>query len=179
MTKKTENLPKNKTQENENLKHQIIEALKEVYDPEIPINVYDLGLIYEIHPNAQTGNIHITMSLTSPTCPTAEYIQEMISNAVESVKGVKTVEIKLTFEPRWTPDRVSDYAKEELGIDSTQNQLQNQINTTIPNIFNNETSSKQIICKKCLIPNEKTPLIKTLYKNQDEYFCFKCLQKIK
>ena len=160
----------------ENLKDQIIDTLKEVYDPEIPINVYDLGLIYDIK-TKESGFVHITMSLTSPTCPTAEYIQEMISNAVKSVPGVTEVEIELTFEPRWTPDRVSEEAKEELGL-TTETNNNSAFDPSITNIFGEETSkkTKENICIKCMISDEKVPLIKTTYKNKNQLFCLNCLK---
>lgn len=156
----------------ENLKQEIIEALKEVYDPEIPINIYDLGLIYNIK-TKKSGFVHITMSLTSPTCPTAEYIQEMIDSAVKAIQGVTEVEIELTFEPRWTPDRVTDEAKEELGLADTPD-------SGINNMFGHDTmdmneTTKEKICKKCMISDDKIPLIKTSYNSKDELFCLKCL----
>lgn len=153
-----------------NLKERIIESLKEVYDPEIPINVYDLGLIYDIKLD---GNfVHITMSLTSPTCPTAEYIQEMIISAVKAVEGVKDVEIELTFEPMWTPDRVSQEAKEELGMDDSNSKPDLAIN----NVFGNSNSKKENICKKCLISDEKVPLISAKYNSEDILLCYKCFK---
>jgi len=160
----------------ENLKDQIIETLKEVYDPEIPINVYDLGLIYDIK-TKESGFVHITMTLTSPTCPTAEYIQEMIASAVKSVPGVTEVEIELTFEPRWTPDRVSEEAKEELGL-TTETNNSSAFDPSITNIFGDETSekTKENICIKCMISDDKVPLIKTTYKNKDQLFCLNCIR---
>jgi len=153
----------------ENLKEQIIESLKEVYDPEIPVNVYDLGLIYDI--NIEGNLVRITMSLTSPTCPTAEYIQEMISSAVSAVPGVGEVEIELTFEPRWTPDRVSSEAKEELGI-GTENQSDVAINKVFGDSLN---TKKENICKKCLIRDDKVPLVKATFKSDEILLCLKCL----
>lgn len=160
---------------NENLKNEIIDALREVYDPEIPINVYDLGLIYDILVK-ESGFIHITMSLTSPTCPTAEYIQEMISSAVSAVQGVTEVEIELTFEPRWTPDRVSDDAKEELGIGNTD--TKSTIDPAITNVFGDDEkeTKKENICVKCMVPDTKVPLLKTTFNNKEKLFCLNCMK---
>lgn len=161
-------------QNTEILKSEIIDALREVYDPEIPINVYDLGLIYTIDVK-ESGLIHITMSLTSPTCPTAEYIQEMISSAVSAVTGVTEVEIELTFDPRWTPDRVSDDAKEELGLGGDDKK--ETMDPTITNVFgNDENSNQENICVKCMVPDTKFPLIKTTFNNKDKLFCFSCMK---
>jgi FeS assembly SUF system protein len=161
-------------QTTELLKSEIIDALREVYDPEIPINVYDLGLIYNIDVK-ESGLIHITMSLTSPTCPTAEYIQEMITSAISAVTGVKEVEIELTFEPRWTPDRVSDDAKEELGLGGADSK--ETMDPSITNVFGNDENSKQEnICVKCMVPDTKIPLIKTTFNNKDKLFCFNCMK---
>jgi len=100
------------------LKKKIEDALREVYDPEIPINVYDLGLIYEINIE-NNDTVNIVMTLTSPTCPTADYIESQVKEAIEIVEGVKSVNIKMTFNPPWSPDRVSTEAKEELGLTSS------------------------------------------------------------
>lgn len=161
----------------ENLKLEIIDALREVYDPEIPINVYDLGLIYDIKVK-ENGFIHITMSLTSPTCPTAEYIQEMITSAVSAVQGVSEVEIELTFEPRWTPDRVSDDAKEELGLGSSDSDKKATMDPAITNVFgdSDKESKKENICVKCMVPDTKVPLLKTTFNNKDKLFCMNCMK---
>jgi FeS assembly SUF system protein len=168
----------NKDQENQNnLKNEIIDALREVYDPEIPINVYDLGLIYNISVK-ESGFIHITMSLTSPTCPTAEYIQEMISSAVSAVQGVTEVEIELTFEPRWTPDRVSDDAKEELGIGASDTDKKATMDPAITNVFGeaDKNTKKENICVKCMVPDTKVPLLKTTFNNKEKLFCLNCMK---
>jgi len=156
----------------EELKQKIIDNLKEVYDPEIPINVYDLGLIYEI--NVKTsGNVNILMSLTSPTCPTAEYIKTMVEDAVKSTEGVKEVDVELTFDPMWTPDRVSEEAKEELGL--VEN---NDENIGITNMFqNNRESSVESICFNCAATDDKFPVFPCKYKGEETFICSKCLSK--
>jgi len=90
-------------------------VLKTIYDPEIPINIYDLGLIYDI--NVDDGHIaHITMTLTAPNCPMAEQLIEEVKYKVAGVKGVKDCDLKLTFNPRWDKSMLSDEAKLELGL---------------------------------------------------------------
>ena len=89
--------------------------LRTVYDPEIPVNVYDLGLIYNVDVGAD-GFVTVTMTLTAPNCPAADFIIEDVRMKVESVKGVKGVKIDLTFEPEWNKDMMSEEAKLELGL---------------------------------------------------------------
>ena len=93
----------------------IIEKLKEVYDPEIPVNIYDIGLIYEINVS-DTGQAHILMTLTSPNCPVAESLPMEAKEKAEEAEGVTAVEIELTFEPPWTMDMLTEEAKLELGM---------------------------------------------------------------
>ena len=100
-------------------KDLIIEQLKEVYDPEIPINVYDLGLIYEINEKDKT-NWEIIMTLTSPTCPTQDYMKQIVKEGCERIIGNNNCEIKLVFEPRWDQSKISQDAKEELGLADTE-----------------------------------------------------------
>lgn len=92
----------------------IIEALKTVYDPEIPVNIYDLGLIYEV--KLTDGNVHIVMTLTTATCPAAAFMPEEVKNVVYEVEGVQNVEVDVVYEPRWTKDKMSDEAKALLGF---------------------------------------------------------------
>lgn len=92
----------------------IVAMLKTVYDPEIPVNVYDLGLIYKVEVG-DDGNVRIDMSLTAPNCPAADFILEDVRMKVESVEGVKNVEVNLVFEPEWNKDMMSEEAKLELG----------------------------------------------------------------
>ena len=93
----------------------VIEAMRTVYDPEIPVNIYDLGLIYTIDIKA-TGDVYVEMSLTAPGCPVAGEMPGMVSNAVAELEGVGEVETKIVWEPAWTPDRMSEDAKLALGM---------------------------------------------------------------
>ena len=97
------------------LEEQIVKMLKTVYDPEIPVNVYDLGLIYGVDIDEEK-NVTIMMTLTAPACPMADFIMEDVKMKVESVEGVKSVAINLTFEPEWDKDMMSEEAKLELGF---------------------------------------------------------------
>ncbi len=98
-----------------NIERNIIRALRQVYDPEISVNVYDLGLIYEIKVNEEQ-EVYIQMTLTAPNCPLADYIVEQVRQAVEDVPGVMSVEIDLVFEPAWDKSRMSEEALLELGL---------------------------------------------------------------
>lgn len=93
----------------------IVEALRHVYDPEIPVNVYELGLIYEIRVR-EDGQIHIEMTLTSPHCPVAEEIPVWIINAAKKAEGVDDVSINITWDPPWNPSLMSDTAKYQLNM---------------------------------------------------------------
>ena len=97
------------------LEEEIVTMLKTVYDPEIPVNVYDLGLIYNVDID-DDNNVTITMTLTAPNCPAADFILEDVRIKVESVKTVKNVIVNLTFEPEWNRDMLSEEAKLELGF---------------------------------------------------------------
>lgn len=88
--------------------------IKTVYDPEIPVNVYDLGLIYKIDIQGDTCNIEMT--LTAPGCPAADFLVEDIKQKVGSVEGINSVNVNIVFEPEWTQDRMSEEAKLELGF---------------------------------------------------------------
>jgi len=89
--------------------------LKTVFDPEIPVNVYDLGLIYKIEVE-ENGIVLIDMTLTAPNCPAADFIMEDVRQKVESVQGVNTATVNLVFEPEWDKDMMSEEAKLELGF---------------------------------------------------------------
>ena len=97
------------------LHEQIVDAIKTVFDPEIPVNIYDLGLIYgiEIEPS---NMVHITMTLTAPNCPAAGILPGQVQSAARGVPGVKDVALDLVFDPPWGPDRMSEAAKLELGM---------------------------------------------------------------
>ena len=97
------------------IEEKIVDMLKTVYDPEIPVNIYDLGLIYKIEV-ADNGEVAIDMTLTAPNCPAADFIMEDIRQKVESVEGVNSATINLVFEPEWDKDMMSEEAKLELGF---------------------------------------------------------------
>ncbi len=99
----------------EELELEIIEALKQVYDPEIPVNIYDLGLIYDLQISA-AGRVDIRMTLTAPACPVAGAMPEWVKGAVESVPGVQEVHVELTFDPPWSTELMSMRAKLELNM---------------------------------------------------------------
>jgi FeS assembly SUF system protein len=98
------------------VEENIVKVLKTVYDPEIPANIYDLGLIYRIDYNAEDGSLDLDMTLTAPGCPLADYIMEDVRQKVLGVEGVKTAQINLVFEPEWTQDMMSEEAKADLGF---------------------------------------------------------------
>lgn len=93
-----------------------IEMLKTVYDPEIPVNVYDLGLIYRIDYTPEDGILHVDMTLTAPSCPAADFILEDVRQKLLSIDGPKAVDLRLVFEPEWDKDMMSEEAKLELGF---------------------------------------------------------------
>ncbi|GAB6394751.1 MAG: Fe-S assembly SUF system protein [Bacteroidales bacterium] len=93
----------------------ITERLKTVYDPEIPVNIYDLGLIYKVDIDNER-NVRIDMTLTAPNCPLADFIVEDVRMKVESIDGVNHVVVNLVFEPEWNRDMMSEEAKLELGF---------------------------------------------------------------
>lgn len=97
------------------IKDKIVEAIKQVYDPEIPVDVYELGLIYEINVYP-INNVYVQMTLTSPSCPSAEAIPAEVEMKVKEVEGVNDVQIELTFDPPYSPDMMSEAAKLELGF---------------------------------------------------------------
>jgi FeS assembly SUF system protein len=98
-----------------NLRDKIVAAIKTVYDPEIPVDVYELGLIYEINV-FPVNNVYIRMTLTSPSCPSAEVIPGEVEQKVKSVEGVNDVKVELTFDPPYSQDMMSEVAKLELGF---------------------------------------------------------------
>lgn len=91
--------------------YDIIELLKTITDPEIPINIYDMGLIYKID-QKDNGDLYIEMTLTAPTCPIAGVIPQQVADTLAAMEGIGKVEVRLVWEPAWTPDRLSDDAKE-------------------------------------------------------------------
>lgn len=97
------------------LEMRIIDMLKTVYDPEIPVNIYDLGLIYEIRIE-DDNSVYVKMTLTNPNCPVADTMPKEIKDAVAFVDGVKDVKLDLVFEPEWSKEMMSDAAMLELGL---------------------------------------------------------------
>ncbi len=97
------------------LEERIIAALSTVFDPEIPVNIYELGLIYNIGIDP-AANVAVDMTLTSPACPVAESLPGEVEGAVRGVSGVGEVKIELVWDPPWTPDRMSEAARLELGM---------------------------------------------------------------
>jgi FeS assembly SUF system protein len=94
---------------------EIVNHLKNIYDPEIPVNIYDLGLIYDIEIDEE-DKVTITMTLTAPNCPVADSLLLEVKERVETIKGVRGAEINLVFDPPWDPSMLSDEAKLELGM---------------------------------------------------------------
>lgn len=99
----------------ENLRDEVVAAIKTVYDPEIPVDIYELGLIYEINV-FPVNNVYVLMTLTSPSCPAAEVIPEEAKQAIKKIEGVSDVEVELTFDPPYTQDMMSEEAQLELGF---------------------------------------------------------------
>lgn len=97
------------------LEEKIVKMLKTVYDPEIPVNVYDLGLIYKIDLD-DNACLRLDMTLTAPNCPAADFILEDIRMKLESIEGIKSVDMNLVFEPEWNQDMMTEEAKLELGF---------------------------------------------------------------
>lgn len=103
-------------EEKTRIEGRIVDVLKTVYDPEIPVNIYDLGLIYRIEVG-DDGNVCIDMTFTAPSCPAADFILEDVRQKVDSLEGVKSANVNLVFEPAWDQSMLSEEARLELGID--------------------------------------------------------------
>jgi len=97
------------------LKETIIETLKTCYDPEIPVDIYELGLIYDIEID-ETSKVDVTMTLTTPACPVAGMLLEQVENRVGSVEGVREARVQLVWDPPWNPNKMSEAARLELGF---------------------------------------------------------------
>lgn len=97
------------------LEEKIVAVLKTVFDPEIPVNVYDLGLIYNIE-STEEGIVNIEMTLTAPSCPAGDFLVEDIKQKVEGIEGVTQANVNIVFEPEWTKERMSEEAMLELGF---------------------------------------------------------------
>ena len=93
-----------------------MEVLRTVYDPEIPVNIYDLGLIYRIELNDEATRLQVDMTLTAPNCPAADFILEDVRTKLEAIRGLESVDVQLVFEPEWTKDMMSEEAKLDLGL---------------------------------------------------------------
>lgn len=93
-----------------------VELLKTVYDPEIPVNIYELGLIYKIDYDPADKTLHVDMTLTAPSCPAADFIMEDVRQKLVSIEGPEKVDLQLVFEPEWSQDMMSEEAKLELGF---------------------------------------------------------------
>jgi FeS assembly SUF system protein len=99
------------------VKEQIIQVLKTIYDPEMPVNIWELGLIYGVDVDPSSGIAHIRMTLTAPNCPVAESLPAQVKSKVAAVAGVSGVDLRLTFDPPWSKERMSAAAKLALGLE--------------------------------------------------------------
>lgn len=108
--------PQVQTDEELRITEKAVELLKTVFDPEIPVNVYDLGLIYRIEYTASDKTLHVDMTLTAPSCPAADFIMEDVRQKLVSIEGPEKVDLRLVFEPEWSNDMMTEEAKLELGF---------------------------------------------------------------
>ncbi|MFQ5699488.1 MAG: iron-sulfur cluster assembly protein [Myxococcota bacterium] len=99
----------------EDLRERIVQAIKTCYDPEIPVDVYELGLIYKIDISDE-GSVHVTMTVTAPACPVADILPVQVQERIETVEGVKDAKVDLVWDPPWHPGLMSEAAKLELGF---------------------------------------------------------------
>ncbi len=97
------------------VKEEVIRMLRDVYDPEIPVNIFELGLVYEVHAE-ESGDVRIVMTLTSPMCPVAEILPVEIETRAREIEGVRDVQIDLIWDPPWDPGMMSEAARLELGM---------------------------------------------------------------
>jgi len=97
------------------IKNKVIEEIKKIYDPEIPVNIYELGLIYKLEVD-EKNKVNVDMTLTSPNCPVAESLPNQVKENIMKVDGVSDVELKLVWEPPWNKDKMSEAAKLELNL---------------------------------------------------------------
>lgn len=102
-------------EQRQELENKVVEILRTVYDPELPVDIYSLGLVYKIDVD-DDANLHIDMTLTAPNCPAADFIVEDARIKLESIEGLKSVDINIVFEPEWNQDMMSEEAKLELGF---------------------------------------------------------------
>ena len=111
------------------MKAKIIDILKQCYDPEIPIDLWNLGLIYDINVTTTENNkndVKITMSLTTPGCTMGQHMADDIKNKVKALEKINNIEVTVTFDPPWTPEMMTDYAREKLGYDPVKTKSINQ-----------------------------------------------------
>ena len=111
------------------MKAKIIDILKQCYDPEIPIDLWNLGLIYDIHMITTENNkndVKITMSLTTPGCTMGQHMADDIKNKVKALEQINNIEVTVTFDPPWKPEMMTDYAREKLGYDPVKTKSINQ-----------------------------------------------------
>ena len=97
------------------IKNKVVEEIKKIYDPEIPVNIYELGLIYKIEVDSK-NKVHINMTLTSPNCPVAESLPKEVKDSIIKIEGVSDVSLNLVWEPPWNKDMMSEAAKLELNL---------------------------------------------------------------
>ena len=97
------------------IKNKVIEVIKKIYDPEIPVNIYELGLIYKVEVD-EKNKVNIDMTLTSPNCPVAESLPKQVKDNIKAVEGVSDVDLNLVWEPPWNKDKMSEAAKLELNL---------------------------------------------------------------
>lgn len=98
------------------LEEKVVAMLRTIYDPEIPVNIYELGLIYKLEVEEEGGHVQIQMTLTAPGCPVAQTFPQTVANTVGEVEGVNSVEVELVWEPPWSMDRMSEAARLQLGM---------------------------------------------------------------
>lgn len=103
-------------EEKTKIEERIVDVLKTVYDPEIPVNIYDLGLIYRVEVNDE-AIVDIDMTFTAPSCPAADFILEDVRQKVDTIEGVKSANVNLVFEPEWDKSMMTEEARVELGFD--------------------------------------------------------------
>ena len=113
---KAETFEKMTQEEKTKIEERIVDVLKTVYDPEIPVNIYDLGLIYRVEVNDE-GIVDIDMTFTAPSCPAADFILEDVRQKVDTIEGVKSANVNLVFEPEWDKSMMTEEARVELGFD--------------------------------------------------------------
>lgn len=116
MEEAKENTQSGRNDDQMSIIEKTVEMLKTVYDPEIPVNIYDLGLVYKIDYTTDDKTLHVDMTLTAPSCPAADFILEDVRQKLMSVKGPEKVDLRLVFEPEWNQDMMSEEAKLELGF---------------------------------------------------------------